>query len=556
MSSTYQIFKAGASLNFSALSQGLPAGLGAGPANGYVSIYDPHGSLIGTAPNPAAGAPVQIGQFELTYTGATVFGTGYPAQPVCSVQALIGATAGSGYTIAFNNNALAYCTFDVGAAGAPAWTGYELFGDTLILTGVTLPSGDGLVAYHLYSAASTAGPWTLLPESADTANFDLPSPATATYYRYTGVDNAGYETTPSAWIEVIPSQEDEMERATIFQGLTLAAETSLGVLAVSPKAFLLPSVIGEIKPMQQNKTFSGRGVKGALGKTRAKEHTEISLSGPLGYDELVFLMQSHLAASNPATIGTSTTAKQWNTLATSGAADTPASFTVQVGSAVAGAAQVSGCVVTDFSIKVTDTEATFTATMIGQVLVDSVNYVGTYPYLATPTEILTYPIHESGVGLYIGTNLAALTGLTHLIEFSIDSKNRWKPAFFRDPTKPSYSGFVEGKLSISGKLTVEEDSQANALLAQTRADNPIGAQSQTYLALQSTGPVIDATGDGVAGANVSYAVALEWPIILVKSPSRTDKSDVWAGEYDFEVANDSTIGCMTANITSQVLSLH
>ena len=104
---------------------------------------------------------------------------------------------------------------------------------------------------------------------------------------------------------------------------------------------------------------------------------------------------------------------------------------------------------------------------------------------------------------------------------------------------------------MSGKLTVEQDSQAATLLAMARADPAIGATSQTYLALQSTGPQIDGTTSPV----VDYSIALEWPIYVIKSPSRTDKSDVYAGEFDFEVSNDATIGVMTSVINSQVLAM-
>ncbi len=436
----------------------------------------------------------------------------------------------------------------------PLWTGSEYEANSVVLTGTFDTTGQQIVSFNLYSAPSANGPWELLT-SANEPDFDVsyPEAEVPTYYRFTAVNSQGGESVPSAPILIEPSQEDEeddMERATIFQGLTLAAESSLGVLAANPKVFLLPSVITEVKPMQQNKTFPGRGVKGKIAKQRAKEYSQFTMSGPLGYDELVFLMQSHLATSAPAAVNASTTAAQWNTLATSAKKDTPTTFTVQVGSAEDGATQASGCFVTDFSVKVTDTEATFTATMVGMILVDSINYTGQYPYLPAATEIVTYPVHESGIGIYYGTNLAAMTPLSHLIEFSYDSKNRWKPAFFRDPTKPSYSGIVEGAFDGTGKLTVEEDSNANVLLALTRTDNPIGQQSQTYIAMQAGGVVIDAAN------TADYGLTFEWPVLLVKSPSRSDKNDVYSGEYDFEVANDPTIGCMTANITSQVLALH
>ena len=436
---------------------------------------------------------------------------------------------------------------------APTGLFPELFGDTQYLSANQNGAGDNVLQYNLYSSPTAGGAWTLV-ESLNEPDWEIPVPTTTTYYHATAV-NANGESTPSAAVEITANGlgETEMERATVFQGLIFTAETSLGVLEAMPKVFELPVVTVVVKPIQPNKAIRGRGLKGALGKTRGKESTELTISGVLGYDELVFLTQGHCAISAPAAIGTSTKAKQWNTLATSSAADTPQTFTIQCGTAVSGACQVSGCFIKDVSIKLNESEVTFTATMIGQQVQDSIA-TGGITYLAAATVINTYPLQPTSVGIYIGTNLAALSGLTHLVEFSFDSKDRFKPAFFRDPTKPSFSGIVEGNANMTGKLTVEEDSQAAALLAQTRSDNPIGSESQTYLALQAVGPIID-VGTGVAGANVVYGATLQWPIILVKSPSRGDKDDVWTGEYDFEVGNDATIGCMTAQVTSQILAI-
>ncbi len=84
-----------------------------------------------------------------------------------------------------------------------------------------------------------------------------------------------------------------------------------------------------------------------------------------------------------------------------------------------------------------------------------------------------------------------------------------------------------------------------------RADAAIRAASQTSLALQSTGPQIDRTASPV----INYSIALEWPIYVIKSPSRTDKSDVYAGGFNLKVSNDATIGVMTSVINSQVLAM-
>jgi hypothetical protein len=495
---------------------------------------------------PAAGAG-----YTLTGTGASdgIYLSGELA--TASVPAA-GTVANPSFTTTGNTNIVGAITLNAAPIVPLAPTGLvpTVIGNELMLNANTNAAGDNVTSYNLYSGPTVSGAWTLIA-SENVPNFEIAQPSGTYYYRITAV-NAGGEGPASAVVTVTSTGETQMERATVFQGLVFTAETSLGVLETTPKVFELPTVIAAIKPIQPNKAFRGRGQKGVIGKTRGKESTEISLSGPLGYDELVFLCQGHCAISIPATIGTSTKAKQWNTIATSTAADSPQTFTIQLGTAVGGACQISGCFIKDFSVKLNGDECTFTATLIGQIVADSIA-TGGITYLPAATIITTYPIQATTAGIYYGTNLASLTGLTHLVEFSFDSKDRFKPAFFRDPTKASYSGIVEGTVQMSGKLTVEEDSQAAAMLTLSRTDNPIGSQSQTYLALQSVGPIID-VGTGVAGANVVYGCTLQWPITIVKSPSRGDKDDVWTGEYDFEVANDPTIGCMTAQVTSQLLA--
>ncbi len=218
-----------------------------------------------------------------SYTNGTYFLYAYTGTAAWNIASVNGENPGSG-TINYYSTAAgstpALGLYTVGASApsgsapaptvsfpVPTWDFDILDGDTQILHGNPDTSGVEVLYYKLYSSATSGGSTTELYE-ADTPDFNLPAPATTTYYKFSAGHVGGIEGNLSTALAVNPAQETEMGRATVFQRRTLAAASILGTLPGTPVVFTLPSVICEVKPMQQNKTFMGRGYKGALGKTR------------------------------------------------------------------------------------------------------------------------------------------------------------------------------------------------------------------------------------------------------------------------------------------------
>jgi hypothetical protein len=319
------------------------------------------------------------------------------------------------------------------------------------------------------------------------------------------------------------------ERSEVLVGIQIGAETTPGTAV--PANIKLLSVKGEFTPMTKNKAWRPRGVKGNTAVQRGKQWSEIKLSGILTYDELIYLttgLCSVPASGQPTTVGT--TAKQWALAATAEANDTCQTFTIEYGSSQ-GASRLVYCFFNELDIKIADGEASFTATIIGRKVIDSITIT------ASPTELGNVAIEPTDIGVYYGTSTGALALMPKLQEFELTLKNRWVAAFFRDPTNPSYSSIVEGTPDVGCKMTVEEDSQAADLLVR------MNAQTLTYFSLQAVGPQITATG-GVGNGPVWYSFAMTVPQYITKPGGRTGKDSIWVGTYESEIAHNASFGLL------------
>jgi hypothetical protein len=209
------------------------------------------------------------------------------------------------------------------------------------------------------------------------------------------------------------------ERASVFETSQLGVEVTKGTTVPTTKRLLATGFMPHpVTPLTQ---FEPMGFKAATTVIQQKEHTEADIKGTLAYNDIVYLASGILTAAVITTPSGATNTRRWNFTPTVTGPDSPVTYTVETGS-VAGAERFSFGLVTDFSLRTSETEAAVTGKMLGQALVESItlstgaNAIYTVSTTATGgTFTLTVGANTTGAQAFNVSAAALQTALTGLV---------------------------------------------------------------------------------------------------------------------------------------------
>jgi hypothetical protein len=209
------------------------------------------------------------------------------------------------------------------------------------------------------------------------------------------------------------------ERASVFETSQLGVEVTKGTTVPTTKRLLSTGFMPHpVTPLTQ---FEPMGFKAATTVIQQKEHTEADIKGTLAYNDIVYLASGILTTAVITTPSGATNCRRWNFTPTVTGPDSPVTYTVETGS-VAGAERFSFGLVTDFSLRTSETEAAVTGKMLGQALVESItlstgaNAIYTVSTTATGgTFTLTVGANTTGAQAFNVTAAALQTALTGLV---------------------------------------------------------------------------------------------------------------------------------------------
>lgn len=185
------------------------------------------------------------------------------------------------------------------------------------------------------------------------------------------------------------------ERASVFNVGVWGLESTLGVQVASTKRLLATAV--DPNPQVPTNPYRPTGFIQSTSAVQLKESTALAISGAISYPDLPYLLSSLLKTGVVSTPAGGTLARRWTFSPGSTAPDTFTSYSIEKGTAAAGAERITGCVVTDLSMNWTDRDAALTGNMMGQKTQEQITVTG------GPTDIPAVPVDPKSVSVYVGS---------------------------------------------------------------------------------------------------------------------------------------------------------
>jgi hypothetical protein len=301
------------------------------------------------------------------------------------------------------------------------------------------------------------------------------------------------------------------ERASIFELPRIGVETTPGTPVAAN--LVLRSLTVTPTPVIPRNPIRASGNMAAVGFTGGKQHTEFGVEGPLTYTDSAFLFNSILGAPTSTTASGQTTIT-WRPLPQG--INTLRTYTFEMGSA-AGTAGFSGAFLTDLGISITREGATISGSGLGKIYQEGITLT------PNPADVVLEPVSPEQVSVFAAASRLGLdqTGarLKRCLSANLNLAGRQSALFTLDDSEQSFSASVERYFDKTAQIVVEQDSQGSALMGSLKSNEVVWIR---YVAIGRE-----------IGTGVNYEMRITFPA-FIKSTSRGDTDDIYAGTYDLE----------------------
>ena len=310
------------------------------------------------------------------------------------------------------------------------------------------------------------------------------------------------------------------ERSTITQVTQIGVEATAGT---GVDADLLLQAVSIEPAIKANvSTFRPIGGKYTTIAALGKEWVEAKISAPVAcYNHLAYLFSGILAYAAPAQQG-ATTAYKWTMTPSQTAEDTIKTFSVEQGSSVRAGKFYYG-LINSLGISFDREKCEVSGTMLGQAYQDGITMTG------TPSAIAVKPVLPTDLCIYLDTTGAGLGGtkLTRVLSGSLDISDRYSPLWAIDCAVDGFAAHVETPPTAQLKLLVEADAAGMGVLT------PLRSGDKRFARLKWT------SGD-LAGTGYYYTLQIDLAGVVTDVGEFSDEDGVYAIEWTFDVAYDST----------------
>ena len=323
------------------------------------------------------------------------------------------------------------------------------------------------------------------------------------------------------------------DRALVFEGNQLGLESTYGVSVAADKKLTAMNIA--LSPSAEVDVYGPMGQKFDTLSILNREWATGTITGKPTFTEIVYPLSSVLTTAVITTPATGVTARDWTFTPANATADTPKSFTIEVGQAGAGLAdKATGLRVTELTLAFSRTGG---VDMTGSAIARAITTGQTLT--AAPTTIALVPVAPGMVSVYVDDTAAAL-GTTKLLrdfsaEFSIG--DRYNPVWPLNAALTSFDALIETKPTATLKLTLGNDTVGQAFLTTMRS----GAKK--YVRIEAIGSIIELA--------LSYTLRIDMCAIVADGPSAGDVDGLSTLDWSFRLAYDATIGsaftCMVRN---------
>jgi hypothetical protein len=312
------------------------------------------------------------------------------------------------------------------------------------------------------------------------------------------------------------------ERSSLFQGVQIGAETTIGTSVAASKLLNYLSIDGDPEITVNRFRPMGQAVASAI--LPAQDSVTAAISGVGSYSEFIYPFSSLFGSVSPTT--TETTGRIWTWTPTARAEMTPKSFTTEVGGAVR-AHKWTGGIFTGFELTFNRTDGvSASGTMMGQNIQDNIALTG------SPTAVEEAPILPTHIDVYVDSTSAGL-GVTKMTrDFNVVWRNNeaYGPVWPLNSTLPSWAAPVGTEPTVQMELTMEADTQGMAFLTDLRA----GATKYVRVAAIST--------VNAGQTSVKYSLTIDFAGKISASPTFDDADGIYVVNWTMDSVFDAAWG--------------
>ncbi len=145
----------------------------------------------------------------------------------------------------------------------------------------------------------------------------------------------------------------------------------------------------------------------------------------------------------------------------------------------------------------------------------------------TVTNVPLVPVSPTQVSVLLGSSYLGMEKLTRLLEVSLQVQERHLPVFTLDDSEPSFSATVEGAGDPTARITVVQNSEADAYLQRLRS------RAQQWCRIVANGQEIE--------PGFTHRLEITFPCKFT-SAGRGDTEGAYTGNYDLQMIYDETAG--------------
>jgi hypothetical protein len=325
------------------------------------------------------------------------------------------------------------------------------------------------------------------------------------------------------------------ERATLFQRIQIGVAPSANPGSAVPATYELASLSIEPSVKVEVDTFRPMGRKFATVTSLGKEWTEADIKGKATYTEAIYPLSSVLGRGTAVLAGTGGggSAFTWTFSPKAGAADDPATFTIEQGSSERAHRFTYG-IVKEFGVSWKRDGIELSGSMLGRRLEDGITMSG------TTTQFNLVPVLPTEVNVYFGTSpahLNSVTALQRVLSFDWKISERYGPVWTLDASQNSWVAIVETEPKLDVSMMLEADSEGMAMLPLVRSG------ATRYVRVEGVGGSISTTG-------VSYRFRIDTAIKFTDVGNFSDEDGVYAVEFSATGVSDGSGWGGTATVVT------
>lgn len=310
-----------------------------------------------------------------------------------------------------------------------------------------------------------------------------------------------------------------MGRATVNRVVQVGVESVPGTPVAASK--LLPSVSIDIGPRLTSKQYRAAGYKYNTVSRIHQQWGEGAISGPLDYNQILWLLASLIHAPTPTTPGGGVLTREWVFNPNANSADVFKALTVESGDADA-AQQSSYSVVRSLDLEWGLDDVTVSGNMISRKPT-------TVALTGSPTSIAQMPVSAREIDVYMDTTFAGIgtTKITDALSARLSIGNKFNPKWILNTANQSFKELVEVPVDLSFRFETEHNAQSRALFDDL-TNNPT-----KYMRVKATGPIIEGALTYLFQTDIA---------VNISGTEQTDVEGVWGYAYECSPKHDATMG--------------